>query len=118
MPIGSEFNLLYRIQSVGLADLDGIAQKNKQIDLSAHYSANSLKGFEAILRTLVASGQSYTNALQQIARSQKTLGDDAARIAKDIMANDRAMQRSKEENAKAAEREAVTEQQNANKIFQ
>ena len=113
----SEFSLIYRLQTVGLDQLDGVASKTKQVDLASKYGSDSLKGFEAALKAVVASGQSYGTALEQLSRSQKSLGQDAANIARDIIANDRAMRASKEENARAAAAEAAAEQRAAEQIL-
>jgi hypothetical protein len=101
-----QFELLYRIQTQGLDQLDGVKDKQKQISLETKYSENALKGFEAVLRTLTSTGSSYRQALQDISRSTKSLGDEAGKIAQDLLKNDAAVRDSMKQTAAQAKRSA------------
>ena len=107
--------MLYSLETQGV---DQAASKFKQVDLAAKYSETSLRGFDASLKAITSSGTSVTQAINDIAKSQRTLGAEAQNIARDIIANDRAMRASKEENARAAAAEAAAEQRAANQIYQ
>lgn len=94
--------LLFKIQSQGIDALDKAAGTVKNVSLETKYGADNLARFEKVLGLVTKSGESYKTALDQISKSGKELDKTTVQIAKDLLEQDKAFQKSTAAAEKAA----------------
>jgi hypothetical protein len=83
--MGESYELKFPINATGSEVLSEIDAAVAKIAGSASMSGAELKSFEAILRSITATGQTLTEALTSIAASEKTLGASIANTAKEML---------------------------------
>ena len=88
MPTATE--LLFKIQATGQDELAKVAATVKTIGEGTRLSGEQLRTFDSTMRSLVGSGKSYREALDEISRSNGVLSSSIRNAANELILQQRA----------------------------
>jgi hypothetical protein len=107
------YDIKFNVAVSGKDSLAQIPQVMDQLSKSTKASSADLHQFEQILRTDIATGRSYRDALEFIARSGTAVSQSTRAIARDALLLQRQYDRTATEAKKAADREAAEAKKSA-----
>jgi hypothetical protein len=85
--------LLFKIRTDGQSELDKVSKAVAGVKDAVKLSGTELASFDKVLKALVGSGASYSQALRDVATSEKELGKAAADVAKELLKQEQELER-------------------------